>query len=157
MNTIEIDEIKDINNMALYNDKEITVKSKSNIFYLIEYCIEQAIHDIGLDKEISRFSGNSDRYREILSSYERRYLEGNIKNDPNVIKGAYDYIERILDLSCILYGEDKIVTYEGKANGLVVFNALYEKYKDLCSKYPHLDGFIDNCSKKLEKDALKRM
>ena len=157
MDNIEIEDVQDINNMALYNEKEITVKSKSNIFYLVEYFIEQTIHDIGLDKEISRFSGNSDKYKEVLVNYERKYKAGNIRKDQSIIRSAYEYIEHVLGLSYVLYDDSKIVTYEGNANGLEVFCALYEKYRDLCSQYEYVNGFIENYNKKLDNAALKRM
>lgn len=156
MDNIEVNDIKNIDSMSILSDGTTSATSKSNIFFLVDYNLEEAIHDIGLDREISKFSGDGEKYRSILANYERNYLTGSIKKDNDVIEAAYAYVEHLLDTSIILYSNGEIVTLDGETNGLLIFNALYDKYKDTCNKYRHINNFMDYYNKKTENDSMKR-
>ena len=141
MEYIDIDNVSDEKALGTLNAKNLTFDEKKSFLDNIDENIERMIFDVGLDKKaLSSFVGSKLSYSEFYRKYEEEFKSGKIKKDQSVVNSAYDYMIMFLHALLITYGEDyKVITIEGNTDGMAVFSALYEKFKN--GPYMHLDSF----------------
>ena len=143
MNSIDINDVTDENELDIFNSKNMVMSEDRTFFQNIDENLERIIYDVGLDKEvISAFIGKKISYKEFLDTYEDRFKKGLIKKSKAIVEGAYGYAIMFLKSAFISKG-DKLICVDGDPNGMLVFSELYEKFKPEDLPYGNINGFVE--------------